>query len=242
MKKTGIVVALAIIALSATQVMAQKLDVAEELKQKQTLIIYEAQKKEELPDYKSLNQQFIDKLEKAAAESEYQTIKEWPEYNGTFIPYTRPHPPIKEVYDKVLNAYKELLNALNTMEEYNEENRWEIEDLFRNLDVSIEDISSDERQEYVDFLCHQDKYFLKAENAIVNMAFFASKPHWAYMVQRYKDLFSCVAFEEQEKYTLLKSQEIKVKTFWKTFWESLNSINLEEVGEGFKAIEDQGSY
>lgn len=181
MRRTNIIATLVIIALSATQIMALESNIddnKEMTKEISTTITQELNtqaQKQELPDYAKLNQMFIDKLEKAAAESEYQTWAECPNcvehYPSEGAWAANTHASVKEVYDKVLENYKNLLEALNTKTRYNTKNEKEIHWLIAKLDDSIKEISSDERNEYVDFLCVDDRYFLKVKDSVVNMPF-----------------------------------------------------------------------
>ena len=227
MKRKNIVAALAIIALSATQVMALELniDADQEMTQEITATVTQElntqAQKQELPDYAKLNQMFIDKLEKAAAESEYQTWAECPDcvehYPSEGAWTTDTHSSVKEIYDETLANYKNLLETLNTKTRYNKKSQHEIRSLIATLDRSIKEISADERDEYVDFLCGQDRYFLKAKDAVVNMAF---------LVDGNKEFtlsyLDCI-FQEPEK--------VKAHTFWKY----LNSPEYEkEVLQGFQ--------
>ena len=221
MKKTNIIATLAIIALSATRVIALELNTTINKEMTQAInatvtqeLASKTQKGQELPDYKSLNQQFIDKLEKAAAESNYQTRKECPNCVTS----------VKEIYNEVLENYQNLLKALSTITRYNEKNKKEIIRLIYVLDDSLSHIKYsyyDERSEYVDFLCKQDRYFLKAKDSVVNMRFLV------------KD-------DDSMSYLNCGSQEpVKIKAH--TFWKYLNSPEyLEEVGQGFQSEANAG--
>ena len=238
MKRTSILAALAIIALSATQVMALELniDADQEMTQEITATVTQElntqAQKQELPDYAKLNQMFIDKLEKAAAESKYETKAECPDCresepsvgswwtDGT-------HSSVKEVYNEVLANYKNLLEALDTTRRYNKKNEEEIIRLISVLDESIKFISPDERDEYVNFLCKQDRYFLKAKDSVVNMRFLVKKND-EYPINYPISYLNC---SDQEP--------VRIKAH--TFWKYLNSPEyLKEVGEGFQREAEAG--
>ena len=237
MKKTNIIATLTIIALSATQIMALELniDADEEITQgiKATVtqeLNSQAQENQELPDYNSLNQQFINKLEKAAAESEYETINEcycWSRVGGS-LEINSFHPPVKEIYDDVLASYKNLLQTLGTIRKYNKENREKILDLISQLDSSIHKISEDERSEYIKFLCEKDRYYLKAKDSIVNLAFLIDKEN-PFLSLRFSGELGFYCAQEPVK--------IKVHSLWKYI---TSPEYLEEVGQGFQSEVNAG--
>lgn len=239
MKKTNIITALAIIALSATQIMALELDsnatkeITQEVKATITQeLATQAQKGQEIPDYQSLNQQFINKLEKAAAESKYETKAECrdcfesePSVGTWWTDGT--HSSVKEVYDNVLENYKNFLEALSTKIRYNKKNEKEIHGLINSLYQSIKLISADERDEYINFLCKQDRYFLKAKDSIVNMSFLYKEELAESSNEEYRSdypLVKCLREQEPVK--------IKVHSFWKYI---TSPQYLQEVGEGFQS-------
>lgn len=185
MKKKNLIATLAIIALSTTAAVALELDtdamneMTPEIKATvETEVNAQTREGQEIPDYKSLNQTFINKLEKAAAESKYQTKEECPDCinymgsEGSFLANT--HSSVKEVYDETLKNYKKLLETLDTKTRYNKKDQQEIISLIKMLDTSIKEISSEERYKYVNFICKQDRYFLKAKDSVVNMSFLVS--------------------------------------------------------------------
>ena len=233
MKKINIITALAIIALSATQIMALELDsnatkeITQEVKATITQeLAAQAQKGQEIPDYQSLNQQFINKLEKAATASKYQTWEECPDcdehYPSEGVWTANTHSSVKEVYDKALENYKNLLEALDTTIRYSKKNEKEIIRLIAVLDDNIGLISSDERYEYVNFLCKQDRYFLKAKDSVVNMRFLVKKND-EYPIKYSISYLNC-ANQAPER--------IKAHTFWKYI---TSPEYLQEVGEGFQS-------
>lgn len=210
MKKTSIAT-LAIIALSATQIMALEFNVDKEMEQEiKTTVMQEltnqTQKGQEIPDYESLNQKMINELEEAIKQNKG---------NG---------------YVRFLEDYKEFLAKLNTVRIYSPRNAGIIFDLIKKLDYGTQYLLEEDRAKYVDFLCNQDRYFLKSRKSIVNMAFLvqkgSSKNDLDYN-DYYFDLIRCARKQKPVKTKIHKNN---------AFWEYISSPEyLKEVGEGFQS-------
>ncbi len=126
---------------------------------------------------------------------------------------------LKEIYDKVLTDYKNLLEVLNTKRTYNKKNKQNIHNLISKLNESVKAISSEERDEYIIFLCKQDRYYLKAADSVVNMAFLLK--------------------DNENYYTLECTQEpvkIKANTLIKKVSEVTYSSEMQGVLDGYKNI------
>ena len=189
MKRKNIIVALAIIALSVTQIMALELntpinkEMTKEIKATITQeLASQAQQGKELPDYKNLNQMFIAELERRAFKNSSGAL------TGLFV--------------QELHYYHHLLNTLETQMEYNKNNKEDILFDIRRLDNYLQYIPSNERKKYVDYLCKKDRYFLKAKNSIVNMTFLVNKSKADI---REGDLLKCVREQKPEKIKLHKN-------------------------------------
>ena len=211
MKRKNIIIAFVIITLSATQIMALEFNVDKEItKEIKTTVTQElntqTQKGQELPDYKSLNQQMINELEEAIKQNK------------------------GDGYIRFLEDYKEFLVKLNTVQIYSPANASYIFKLIKKLDYGTQYLMDDDRKKYVNFLCNQDRYFLKSKNSIVNISFLIQKglsessPDYN---DYYFDLIRCARKQKPEKIKLHKNNG---------FWKFLNSSEYEKaVLEGFQS-------
>ena len=225
MKKINLLAIFAIFTLSATTVMAHQQFNIEEFNtdtvketqpQLQKIIEQELntykQSKDELPDYQSLNQQMINMIQEAINENK-----------GT-------------EYSRFLEDYKEFLSEVYHPRNFN------LSDLIKKLDFGTQYISNDDRTKYVNFLCNQDRYLLKSKDSIVNMAFLTKK-ELAYDQDYRFDLIRCLKKQEPVRIKLHTFRN-KISNFLHNpkIKEFFNSPEIKEVGQGFQAIENSGSY
>ena len=247
MKKKNLIAALAMIALSATSVMALELDadatkeIAQEVQANvEQTVNAQAKDLPELPDYKSLNQTMINilqeqinKLEEWEKRNVDQYIKEKEEEHG--MPYIlggveqfdldiTPALRTNRDPDNALVAYKNLLTILKTKKRYTDKDRKEINNLINELAFRVGILY--ERSKSVNFLCKQDRYYLKAEDSIVNLAFlFDEKAFNSYGII---DGFLLNCIKEQEPI------QIKVHSFRRAVSNFLHSSEGQEVLDGFQ--------
>ena len=127
------------------------------------------------------------------------------------------------------------MKELNTIRIYSPRNAHEIFDLIKKLDYGIQYLLEEDRAKYVDFLCNQDRYFLKSKNASVNMSFLTKKGSSKFDTDYndyYFDLIRCARKQEPVKIKLHKNN---------TFWKYITSPQyLEEVGQGFQSEANAG--